>query len=378
MNPAAIAGSYRVILRTGGHAYTSNAVNVAAAADPETLVKEVAQGGTTTLTADAAGSSLSYRWSKVGSDAPLTSPRFSGAGTRTLKITRADAVADAGVYLCYVTCPGAPVATRLAAGVTLVVETARPSFGGTAFLPVGTRGIGYNTGPIPVAGVISARDFAVQRIVVRGLPPGLEFDPMACAITDYPLTSGTWRVSFTAVNALGTVSAGPFPLVIKPLASALGGTYMWTYSGQGADGPTSYVATLTTASTGSYPLSVRGPGSRLSLTGLFTGSGPDDLAAFPNFTLSGQSQTFSCFWDPGSGLRVFSSAGQMVLHHNPWTAANPATAFAGPFTVTLAFNSQPGLPAGTGYATFNVAPGGTLSFAGMLPDGTAFNIPGFV
>jgi hypothetical protein len=344
-----------------------------------------AAGKNISLAIQTAGDGLTYAWHRTDGQ-PVTQARYSGAATAKLTIAAFNPDLDRAAYYCTVTRSGVaePVSSGL---ITLVQDVAKPVVPAQT-LPPGTVATRYAS---PLSGGLPS-----TRFTASGLPPGLACDAFSGLISGLPTKAGSYRVKVTATNAVGAGSV-TLPLVIAALPRSLVGTFTGADYGLGL-----VPVTVTITEAGSYSGDIPvGLFKNKMETHRFTGQ----LVSQPDGTFAGPSTRFT--WGHDEGNRgtgqitvkwalngalaaewayynesdEYLGATTIPLHKNLWhTRTNPATAYAGYHTTELFQTDTSADPTtlGSGFASFTVGLGGTLTVAGRLPDGTAFTIPTFL
>lgn len=392
------AGGYRVQMGTLSGTSTSDEASVAMV---ETGARTVvaAAGKPVTLTVKTAGSGLTYAWHH-SDGTPLAASGYAGANTASLTIAKASAAVHSGHYACDVSRSSAiGGAGRTVTGVdlALVVENAKPVVKNTAFA-VGAVGKNYSH-------TVEA-SHTPAKFVITGLPSGLVYNAVTGIISGVPKAFGAFAVKVSAVNPVGTSAVVSFSLTITPLEDGAVGVFNGPLMPAAGGAEPFGTFSLTIAATGSYTGKVFYTGNSGHLhTVSFTGQWQDDpnlLAVHSStssalfvyysgivFANSQGSAHVNLTWNADTGilgtLQFDDDAGgqayRMDMYQNAWTSrGTPATAFAGYYTAELAQPTYdaPSDARGSGYATFTASLGGTLTFAGRLPDGSAFTCPAFL
>ena len=376
-------GSYRLQMGTLAGTATSDVASVA--------VVEIggrsfvaAQGKPVNLTVNTVGDGLTFAW-KRKDGMPLPAGGYSGAATATLTLTH-PGQADAVLYACDVGRSGVPGTVVTAKDFQLVVESAVPVLGPHAF---GAPAIGRSY-TFTLTASHSPTSFAVT-----GLPTGLVCNAATGVISGVPKVSGSFKLQVTATNPVGTCPAVPVTLVVVPLEVGAVGTFAGPWFTSSSTTPQG-TFTLTIAASGSYTgkvfyMSASGQLSTLPFTGEWT---EDPYATYVHFSTSspfvvppGRASNVTLYWKPDTGIggqlnfdpNLDPNSYPMTFYQNPWNArSNPATAFNGYYTAEIAQVTPIADSDGSGYATFTPGTGGTFTFAGKLPDGTAIAIPAFL
>lgn len=387
------AGSYRLLMYTPGGNATSDNANVAVVESAQRTVVG-AEGKTVTLTALTVGDGLSYAWRRQDGQ-PLTLPRHRGQTSKTLTISQCSAATDAAQYICDVNRSGVAGPTVSTGLISLVIVSEKPQLGAIAF-PSGAIGRVYNY-------ELNATN-SPTKFTVSGLPSGLSYTPATGQVSGIPTKPGTFKVKVTAANPVGASVAGTYTIVIAPLARSVVGSFVGRIvddeveSGRGT-------FTLTISESGAYSgrcsfinngrlVAVSYAGILKEQTdGSLSGtSKPFSMASF--YRLKNVPATITLDWSNSTALRGHmdvdmsfepesewpSMTWTMDPRRNLWNSkSNPATAYVGYHTMELAQPANTNEDSiGSGYASFHVTSGGTFTFAGKLPDGTAFAMPTFL
>lgn len=232
--------------------------------------------------------------------------------------------------------------------------------------PVATVGASYSH-------VIAAVNYP-SKFIVTGIPTGLKLNTATGEIAGRPTTAGVFNLQIRASNIAGTSTAVTLPLVVKPIARSLLGSFSgWTGRDTAANSNLGSRWSLTVAANGSYTLKLT--------TGSKSSSAKGFLAAsVPQVIVSLAGQTLSLSLDANTAL-VSGTHGAAQVHgwRSVWnTVTQPAVNHAGYYSValTLANAGDSGVltvPQGAGFSTFTVSPAGTLTAAGRTADGQAIS-----
>lgn len=366
------AATYTARIRTPRKSATSKPVEVCVV-DPAAQSQYMAVGKKVTLTVPVAGKGLKYLWKKQSE--PITpSARIPKVDQPTLSITTAEE-GDASVYTCVVTNNSGQ---SLETGpITLIKDETVPTFAITE-LEGAALGAAY-------AFDLNSEN-RTGSFTMTGLPTGLTYNKTTGLITGQPMKAGTYQVKVVATNAAGSAPSQTFKLVVSPLPHPVAGAYQvmdkttygmegWTVTGK-----------VTVSATATFSASLRGSnlqGKTFSrtLTGVFTWNALQQkyFYASPELNIDPESirAYTSCYFtlDPQGGAAAgMPLQGYIETEISPALSlqgtrpAPPADAapYAGYYTAKMDI-----LEDAYGYTTFTVAPKGTLSLAGKLPDGTA-------
>lgn len=388
--PAAIASSYTVPAAALTHAgaYTVKVTSTTTADSTPAPVAVVntnaaaftlAKDSTATLPLGAAGASLDIQWTKDGEPLPVDPRLTLSADRKTLKITKL-AAGDTAIYRATVTAPGG----QLQGGQNnLKVFTDGPTLILPVTFPAATVGAPFSF-QIPYD--TSTTDKAPTSFTAKPLPAGLKLDAKTGLITGKPTASvGTgvkpYTVTIVALNAKGkstttanlvitalpTGAVGSFtgPLGRDVALNAdLGGRVEFTSLSTAAYSGKLYLGTGTHPFSGSLTTTVGGTTPQTTVQVARKGSTPLTLA----FTIDANQErlTSATLTDGTATLPV-------TAWRKKWLAKTQEPLFKGYYTLGLdlpeTLDGDLTVPQGSGYASFTVAPAGTLTLAGRLPDG---------
>ena len=390
------AGSYRVIVKGLPGTSVSNNASVAMVEKGQHPIIAAA-GKTASLTVKTTGDGLSFLWHR--SDGTPLPAGCTGVNTATLKIPNANtqlhAALHAALYACDVGRSGIPDKVT-ADGLQLVVESVTPSLQTTS-LPGGAVGVAYQASLVA--------DHSPTKFTVTGLPAGLVCDATTGSISGIPRASGPFTVKVTVANPVGAAATVSLSLTISALDPGAAGVFMGPlragYPSQEPFG--SFGLTLTAAGTYTGKICYTNDSGHL-YTASFTGQWGNEPDPAINAALSSTSSLIVLQavapgsgttdnhvildWDPTNGIsgRLEDvdaiNAYALTFYQNSWDArTRPATPFAGYYTADISPYLNGSFPnadaSGSGFASFTPAPGGALTFAVTLADGTALAIPTF-
>ena len=370
------AGAYTCVVKSGTTSITSNNAEVAVV-DNKPKTVNLLVGGTFAPTVSAAGNTLTYAWKRDDVTLASTAKTFS---------IKPLAVADAGIYTCTVTGPSGSIDNGF--NTTLNITGNAPTLG-TISLPDAFIGQSYyyKLPVLPIAGAPAA-SFSVT----GALPAGISFNSATGVLSGRPTVSKEmgYSLKFKAINAKGSSLEAAATLTVVTLDPYAIGTFAGPAPRSSLNDNLGGRFDLTTTTAGTFSGSVTlGARAKISFTNLLLQvSGANDQVLYGNIT--GIAMATATDKAPLAALvEVFvadQTACLTLTHPNgtklvipAWKAANPATAYATVYSARL--NGGQGdevSPDGYGFATFTVAPAGTLTLAGKLPDGTAYTTGSYV
>ncbi len=376
------AGSY-ALRATNSVGTAQSPPALLAVVDTNLRALDLTVNSTTTLTCGAAGTSISYQWTKDGAPLNNVAP-FSGVQTKALTLTRMS-TAESGSYACVVT----QGANSLAGGLTtLRVIDAVPAIITPVALPEAVVSGVYGPFTIPVDPAISK---APASYAARGLPAGLVFNTATGVISGRPTVSKAtpYVVTLTATNVRGSSTTTMANLMVNALPDGTVGTFHgFVQREPDLNGNLGGRLTLTTTATGTcsgtlvhgataYPFSggvLSASVGSLSPTCVINIPRPGLVALRLAFTVDSANNRLA-FATLGDGTYVAS----VQAWRNKWTTAVPATAYQGYYTLALKTPAgQPLLPQGNGYGSFTASSTGTLNVVATLADGTTLTTGTFV
>jgi hypothetical protein len=243
---------------------------------------------------------------------------------------------------------------------------------------------------IPTATIGAAFNYTVvasntpKTFAITGLPKGLKAVPATGVISGIPLVSGVYNVQVRATNAAGAVELMTIRLIVKALPSNHVGTFGGLIARDAVNHGLGGTLTVTTTSTGGYTIKLVGTSAggaaaaSYASTGFMAASAPQISTSIGGHTLA---------------LTLNETTGEMNGTHGTaavsgwraaWNAlANPADKLAGYYSmaVDLADIGDDGvasIPQGTGFATFSVSLGGSLTLVGKTADGETITSASFL
>lgn len=233
------AGYYRLTVEAEKEVATSKAVPVGVVKTGTTLLPPLPEGRSVTLTQVASGPELSFQWYFEGNPLSDLPGKISGSQSSRIRLSNVS-LQDEGTYRCIVSQRGLSIT-----GQDFVLNV--------VLKPVITDAKGFDDWAVgrPVSASFDS-DNEPTRYEIRGLPPGLKFNPKTGQITGKPTTAGRYTISVRAINAAGAsewfklkVQVAPFPREATGTFHGLvgrtgggdpgyGGSFRFVVSGNGA------------------------------------------------------------------------------------------------------------------------------------------------
>lgn len=357
---------------------------------PLTLVDQtpVSVPGATTATATlrvkfASPERPTFKWFRDA--VPLTDlpSKITGSSSSSL-IIRNLALTDAATYTCEVTTSagslmGAPTNLIVYDSVPEVISAVPPLIIPTAMV---SENINY---PLP----INADPLKTPtKFSIRGLPPGIKFDPVTGRLFGRATQSGIFdNIQITPSNAKGAGTKVTARMEILPLSPSVIGSYIANIErdptvNQQLGGSLS----LTVTSTGSCSGSLRSAGSTFPFKGALdtraAGGDPSTLIVIPrgkslpslvldlDFILASATTINGSLTVDGLAPTAAVSGHVCLPASNDRQGYHTAT-----FDLTNNLDvGEESLPQGTGFLTFSVPASGTVRMTGILPDGTGITL----
>ncbi len=342
-----------------------------------TTLPTAVRGTAYTATLAATGGSQPYTWSLQ-------------AGTLPAGIT----LSSAGVL------SGTPTAAGDAAIVVRVTDDSTFSLTKALLLPVSATFIRPVLNPIafPVVTVGSAFRYTVtaqnypKTFTVTGLPRGLKITPTTGVISGNPEVTGTFNVQVRATNSAGASKLVTSRLTVRALPKNLVGTFGGTLARHSSNRSLGGQFSLTITSVGTWTLRIAGAlpstalaqGAAASSSVVSTATNRISVAS-PTITTTVAGAAVSLIIDEMNGNVSGTIGGAAVTGHRAvWNATtNPAETLAGYYSMALdlADSGDDGvvtIPQGSGYVTFTVGLGGSLTLAGRTADGESITTSTFL
>ncbi len=327
---------------------------------------------------------------------PYTATLAASGGAEPFTWTLQGGTLPAGITLSSAgVLSGTPTAAGDAAITVRVTDSTSFGISKSLLLPVSATFIRPVLNPITFPVVTVGTDFNhtvtalnyPRTFTITGLPKGLKATPSG-VISGRPDVSGVFNVQVKATNPGGSSLVVTSRLTVKALPKNLVGTFGGILTRTGTNRSLGGQIGLTTTSNGSYTLKITGalPSTTLALGGSASSSATGRLAATaPQITATVAGALVSLSIDPVSGdLSGSVGAATISGHRSAWNAiSQPAEDLAGYYSMALDLadvgdDGLVGIPQGSGYATFTVTPGGTLTVAGRTADGETITTATFL
>lgn len=374
----ASAGTYAFTARTLSSSFTRE-IRVGIV-DTRARQHMIAAGRKFKLTLPTSGVGLTYSWTHHGQ--PLQPrPGLSGLDGPTLTFHQPSA-ADEGAYTCTVKLGSTELTSE---EQTLRLVTTVPTLE-TFTLDSASVGLFY--------GVYVQQAEGADRLNIKGLPPGLTYDPIEQLLSGIPTKSGRFPLTVTAVNPLGASLPVNVFLEILPIPThgrfyatlynnthsavvdvtlTQDGTYTGKITASNHEGRTASASfkglMANDPNEGSDPKEYWGR-STLSFGGRLLDIGPTSLSLRIKY---GQLYTgYDIPLPPAEdGPRSESFGGDM--YRCPFSSKTPLDAsYLGTFNLGFTAAEGRSRPGGSSYARATVSAAGLVTQVGVLADGTAF------
>lgn len=358
------AGAYTCVVKSGPTSLTSVPVQVDVA-DTRSRTLNLRVGSKFTVTASAAGRSLSYLWSSGQTTPSITIP--------------AVAIGDAGLYTCTVS--GFAGGISGVASTRLNVSAAIPQLDVIA-LPAATIGQNY-TYQIPVQNIPGAP--ATSFSITGALPKGMTFNKTTGILSGRPTTSkpAGFPLTFSAINISGPSLPATAPLSVNIVPSSAVGTFAGPIERSPFNNDLGGRIDLTTTATGTFSGSITlGAVRRSFKSQLLLSDGPSDVilrGVIPAFK-DARNRNASAFVEvfaPEQLARItFLDEASSAFVSTAWRKVPTAT--AGLYTLRLDPGTVTDAPHGYGYSTLKVSPTNAVTITGKLPDNTTLTGSSFL
>lgn len=227
-----------------------------------------------------------------------------------------------------------------------------------------------------------------KTFTITGLPKGLKATPSG-VISGIPDVSGVFNVQIRATNSAGSSPLVTTKLTVKALPKNLVGTFGGIIARDVATNRNlGGQFSLTVTSTGTYTLRITGalPGTKVAQGVGVTTAATGRLSTQPphlSTTMAGAPVSLNIDSLTGAVSGTVGTA-TVTGWRSAWNAlTNPAEELAGYYSLGLNLSDAGddgviSIPQGSGYATFTVGLGGTLTLVGRTADGEAITTATFL
>lgn len=339
-----------------------------------------------TLTQPFAGAGVRYQWLRNGIELQDSAGQVQGATTAKLNLLDFGAE-DAGTYVCQlVYVPNDP--DRLSN--TAPVQAAAFSQQIAGAVPAKVEGLTL-PGTVVAGRQLSLRpsnSASFQSFEVVGLPAGLSFDPATGAVVGTVKKAGEYRYRIRGVNAFGASEWTEVTVVVVAKAGAIAGAYAGLVGRLSPQDP-GYGGLLqcNVSASGAVTGSVDVGTGRYAFSGALS-FGPRSAATFQTIFYH-KYLTIQLEWAEGTHEvtgYVAATNGSYVLPLGakqlaPLSGIALPADWLGRHQVTIAQQEHVGnssYPQGQAASALTLARTGRYSWAGRLPDGSAFTMAGRV
>jgi hypothetical protein len=369
---------------TDGAAYSITATNQRgnasstaqlAVVDRSDAIIRANAGSSPTLTVNATGNTLTYRWRDAsGNDLPTTGTKYAGVTTKTLTVKNAVS-GDTGRYTCRITAPGG---SMLSGDRHLQVPSLKPITDTPAFADV----VAYNSFSYQLTFDPDAAR-APTKYVCSGLPAGLTCNATTGLISGTPTQTGDFTVLVTLSNSAGAADTVQDTFSVFKYPAGAVGVYAGvmgrdTKANSNLGGRIDLTTTITGGYTGTlrlgataYPLNgtlrtapAAGAHPGVTVNIARTGKLPVVLVLDIDPATNDLTGTVS---EQGSSTHAMIVGWRNVWHTTATPTANPVVGQLGAHS----FKIDPATtgPQGYGYGTVNVTNTGGTTVGGRTADG---------
>jgi hypothetical protein len=206
------------------------------------------------------------------------------------------------------------------------------------------------------------------------LPKGVSYNPATGALVGRATALGAYPLTLIANDAYGLSTVLPVTLTVTPLPAGLVGVFTGTVARDPAlnnnlGGALTLTTTATGVFTGKLTLGAAAYAFKGQLDGAANGPGIVDVSVARK-GLSSLRLRLGLPLDNTVASGTVDSAVAVSAWRNPWTAAAPASAYAGAYTLAFEPPAGAGWPAGYSVGTLAVTTTGKVTWTLQPADGT--------